>query len=92
MQLVLANLGSFVVGRLSSFLAARGFSYIKIDVPPIELCTDNAAMIAWTGLEMFENGWESDLKCRALRKWSIDPYAEDGGILGADCWKRRQKI
>lgn len=40
-------------------------------------------------MEMYEAGWESDLKCRALRKWSIDPNAEDGGILGADCWKRR---
>ena len=25
-------------------------------------------MIAWTGMEMYENGWESDLRCRALRK------------------------
>ncbi|KAL8850690.1 MAG: hypothetical protein Q9221_004338 [Calogaya cf. arnoldii] len=32
-------------------------------------------------------GHESDLSCRALRKWSIDPNAEDGGILGMDGWK-----
>ena len=57
--------------RLGSFLTARGFRDIKLTVPPLELCTDNAAMIAWTGMEMYENGWESDLRCRALRKVGI---------------------
>lgn len=74
---------------LGSFLTARGFKDIKLTSPPVELCTDNAAMIAWTGMEMYETGWESDLKCRALRRWSIDPNAEDRGILGADCWRER---
>lgn len=46
-------------------------------------------MIAWTGIEMYEAGYESDLRCKAIRKWSIDPDANDGGILGADNWKRR---
>ncbi|KAL6715917.1 Mitochondrial tRNAs modification protein [Lecanora helva] len=74
---------------LRSFLAARGFHNVNLVFPPAALCTDNAAMIAWAGMEMFERGWESELSCRALRKWSIDASAEDGGILGADCWKRR---
>lgn len=39
-------------------------------------------MIAWTGMEMYESEWESELKCRALRKWSLDADAEDGGVLG----------
>ena len=46
-------------------------------------------MIAWTGMEMYEAGWESELSCKARRKWSVDPAAEDGGILGIECWKRR---
>lgn len=46
-------------------------------------------MIAWTGIEMYEAGWESELSCKAIRKWSIDPAAEDGGILGMDRWTRR---
>ncbi|KAL9077654.1 MAG: hypothetical protein Q9161_000026 [Pseudevernia consocians] len=78
---------AFLRTVLGSFLTARGFPDVKLAFPPVELCTDNAAMVAWTGMEMYENGWESDLRCRALRKWSIDPRAEDGGILGADCWK-----
>ncbi len=49
-------------------------------------------MIAWAGMEMYEAGWQSEPKCRALRKWSIDPNADDGGILGADCWKRRSGV
>ena len=74
---------------LRYFLAARGFPNLNIVFPPIALCTDNAAMIAWTGMEMYGLGWESELRCRALKKWSIDPDASDGGILGADCWTRR---
>lgn len=74
---------------LGSFLTARGFQNVELTSPPVELCTDNAAMIAWTGMEMYEHGWESDLTCRALRRWSIDPNAQDGGILGADCWRKR---
>ncbi|CAD6582646.1 MAG: hypothetical protein ASARMPRED_001026 [Alectoria sarmentosa] len=74
---------------LGSFLTARGFKDVKLTFPPVELCADNAAMIAWTGIEMYENGWENDLKCRALRRWSIDLNAEDGGILGVDCWRKR---
>ena len=49
-------------------------------------------MIAWTGMEMYEGGWESDLKCRAVKKWSIDPNAEDGGILGAKYWRQRSTL
>ena len=46
-------------------------------------------MIAWTGMEMFEAGWESERDMTALRKWSLDPSAEDGGILGVGNWKQR---
>lgn len=80
---------AFLRTVLGSFLTARGFQDVKLTFPPVELCTDNAAMIAWTGMEMYENGWVSDLTCRALRKWSIDPNAEDAGILGASCWRNR---
>lgn len=48
-------------------------------------------MIAWTGTEMYASGYESNLSCRAIRKWSIDPDAQDGGILGVDGWKRLDK-
>ena len=75
--------------RLRSFLDIRGFAHVRLIFPPTSLCTDNAAMIAWTGTEMYKAGSESDLGCRALRKWSIDPAGEDGGILGVDGWKMK---
>ena len=82
---------TFLKHVLRAFLDARGFSHVGLVFPPPYLCTDNAAMIAWTGIEMFEAGWESDLSIQARRKWAIDTEAEDGGILGADGWKRRAR-
>lgn len=71
-----------------SMLEARGFGYVEVVAPPVSLCTDNAAMIAWTGMEMYEDGWRSDLDILAIRKWPLDPDAEGGGILGASGWYR----
>lgn len=76
----------FLMHVLRSFLDVRGFEHMKIVAPPPYLCTDNAAMIGWAGIEMFETGWRTDLSCRALRKWTLDPQAEDGGVLGPTGW------
>ncbi|KAI9777926.1 MAG: hypothetical protein M1839_008461 [Geoglossum umbratile] len=73
---------------LRSCLDVKGYPHIQLVFPPQDLCTDNAAMIAWAGLEMFEAGWESELSCKAKRKWPIDPSV-DGGILGVPGWKNR---
>ncbi|KAI0543053.1 glycoprotease family-domain-containing protein [Xylaria digitata] len=67
-------------------LDARGYADVEVVAPPVSLCTDNAAMIAWTGMEMYEDGWRSDLSVLTLRKWPLDPNAEGGGILGAGGW------
>ncbi|KAF9894935.1 hypothetical protein FE257_004557 [Aspergillus nanangensis] len=78
----------FLMAVLRSFLDVRGFGHLDIVAPPPYLCTDNAAMIGWAGIEMFEAGWRTDLGVRALRKWSLDPQAEDGGILGPGGWHK----
>lgn len=70
---------------LRAILDARGFRHVQLQFPPPWLCTDNAAMIAWCGLEMFEAGYRSMLNVRSIRKWSMDPTVE-GGILGAPGW------
>lgn len=70
---------------LRTTLAARGFPDIDIVAPPLELCTDNAAMIAWAGMEMFEDGWRSELSVRPIGRWPMDPDV-GGGILGAGGW------
>lgn len=54
---------------LRSILDAQGFADIRIEIPPIKLCTDNALMIAWAATEMWEAGYCSSLEVQPLRKW-----------------------
>jgi N6-L-threonylcarbamoyladenine synthase len=75
---------------LRSNLDHKGFGHMRMTYPPPSLCTDNAAMIAWTGMEMWEKGWRSTLEISGLRKWAIDSSAHDGGILGVDGWVSMQ--
>jgi N6-L-threonylcarbamoyladenine synthase len=63
---------SFLRHILASTLCARGYPNIKLYFPPPSYCTDNAAMIAWAGLEMFENGHVDSPRIRAIRKWPLD--------------------
>jgi N6-L-threonylcarbamoyladenine synthase len=53
-------------------LTERGYSNMRLIFPPASLCTDNAAMIAWAGIEMFKAGHTDTLSIRALRKWPLD--------------------
>ncbi|KAM0434492.1 hypothetical protein ACHAPT_003588 [Fusarium lateritium] len=79
----------FLMHVLRRTLAVRGFGHLQIVAPPVELCTDNAAMIAWTGMEMFQAGWESELSITGIGKWPMDPEHGEG-ILGVDGWVRRE--
>ncbi|RKF61286.1 tRNA N6-adenosine threonylcarbamoyltransferase, mitochondrial [Erysiphe neolycopersici] len=76
---------------LRALLDTRGFPHVELVIPAPELCTDNAAMIAWTGIEMFEAGFSTDLSVTALKQWSIDPKSDDGGILGVKGWIQSDK-
>ncbi|KAK5990306.1 hypothetical protein PT974_08573 [Cladobotryum mycophilum] len=78
----------FLMHVLRTTLAARGFGDVEIVAPPAELCTDNAAMIAWAGMEMYEAGWCSDLSVLPVAKWPMDPQVGDG-IMGVGGWVRR---
>ncbi|KAI9824485.1 MAG: hypothetical protein M1826_007348 [Phylliscum demangeonii] len=67
---------------LRQVLSKRGyFTTTRLVYPPVDLCVDNAVMIGWTGIEMFEAGWTSALSCQSLRKWSMDSREKDGGIV-----------
>ena len=44
--------------------------------PPLWLCTDNAAMIAWAGAERFAAGLTDPLDVAARPRWPLDPDAE----------------
>ena len=48
----------------------------KFSVPPGWLCTDNAAMIGWAGLERFAVGMIDGLDAPARARWPLDPEGE----------------
>jgi N6-L-threonylcarbamoyladenine synthase len=62
-----------VRGALSSLAAANGMRFVA---PPLWLCTDNAAMIAWAGAERFAAGLTDPLDVAARPRWPLDPSAE----------------
>lgn len=44
--------------------------------PPLRLCTDNAAMIAWAGLEQYRTGRRDDMSLAARPRWPLDDRAQ----------------
>ena len=58
---------------LAGLAAAHGLRFVA---PPLWLCTDNAAMIAWAGIERFAEGWTDPLDVAARPRWPLDPSAE----------------
>ena len=48
---------------------------IQLIIPPTELCTDNAAMIAWAGIEQLKSGHTSSLNFKPRPRWPLDPNA-----------------
>lgn len=70
------------------FKSQPSLSHLNVIIPPIHLCTDNAAMIAWAAHEMFPilhprmdkglgkhhlwNPTQGQLEMDVLRKWSLE--------------------
>lgn len=48
---------------------------LKFTAPPLHLCTDNAAMIAYAGSELFANGITHDMSLSARPRWPLDTKA-----------------
>ncbi len=49
---------------------------VKFYAPPLKLCTDNGAMIAWAGLERFQVGLIDSLRIRPRPRWPMDEIRE----------------
>lgn len=49
---------------------------LRFVAPPLWLCTDNAAMIAWAGAERFQAGLTDALDVPARARWPLDPEGE----------------
>ncbi|MGI9409101.1 MAG: tRNA (adenosine(37)-N6)-threonylcarbamoyltransferase complex transferase subunit TsaD [Hyphomicrobiaceae bacterium] len=45
---------------------------IDLIVPPADLCSDNGAMIAWTGAEHYARGHRSEFDVAARARWPLD--------------------
>ncbi|MDE8651172.1 tRNA (adenosine(37)-N6)-threonylcarbamoyltransferase complex transferase subunit TsaD [Novosphingobium album (ex Liu et al. 2023)] len=58
---------------LEALAADRGLPFVA---PPLGLCTDNAAMIAWAGIERLALGQSDPLDIMARPRWPLDPEAE----------------
>ena len=62
----------FIRGRLRAIAAAAD---LRLVVPPARLCTDNATMIAWAGIERLRRGYVDGLDFAPRPRWPLDPAA-----------------
>ncbi|MCE2926595.1 MAG: tRNA (adenosine(37)-N6)-threonylcarbamoyltransferase complex transferase subunit TsaD [Rickettsiales bacterium] len=58
----------FIRGALEGICAEHD---LLLSAPPIALCTDNAAMIAWAGMERFRLGMTDDLSFEPRARWPL---------------------
>ena len=65
--------------RLAALCKARNLEFAA---PPLALCTDNAAMIAWAGIERIKKGDVDDLSFRPRPRWPLDPDAPKAAGAG----------
>jgi N6-L-threonylcarbamoyladenine synthase len=59
----------YLRGRLESTASEHG---ARLVAPPVKLCTDNGAMIAWAGLERLRLGMTDVLDFRPRPRWPLD--------------------
>jgi N6-L-threonylcarbamoyladenine synthase len=58
--------------RLDTLASANGLALVA---PPLRLCTDNAAMIAWAGIERLNLGLTDTFDFAPRPRWPLDPRA-----------------
>ncbi|MFN3526396.1 MAG: tRNA (adenosine(37)-N6)-threonylcarbamoyltransferase complex transferase subunit TsaD [Paracoccus sp. (in: a-proteobacteria)] len=59
-------------GALQSVAAQAGARFLA---PPLALCTDNGAMIAWAGIELYRAGHRDGMDLAARPRWPLDSKA-----------------
>ena len=57
---------------LQNLAYAQNFNMV---LPPLEFCTDNAAMIAWVGMEYHQIGMNTGLDFAPRPRWPLDKNA-----------------
>lgn len=71
---VLAVAGGVAANRAirTALEAQTARTGVRLVAPPLALCTDNAAMIAYAGLERFEAGMVDGLDAPVRSRWPLD--------------------
>lgn len=64
--------------RLNALCEDNNYTLIA---PPLKLCTDNAAMIAWAALERFERGEKSEMDLAPRSRWPLDDATQS--VIGS---------
>lgn len=59
----------YIRQKLESLCSDNSFLFAA---PPMKLCTDNAAMIAWAGIERLQAGQSSSLDFKARPRWPLE--------------------
>jgi N6-L-threonylcarbamoyladenine synthase len=65
----------FLRSMLDAYFNEKGF---KTSYPSLELCTDNAVMIGWAGIELYEHGLTTELDVCPISKWPLGEIMEAG--------------
>lgn len=55
--------------KMKNYLESEGFN---LHIPPMNLCTDNGAMIAWAGLERAQRGFKSSQNFAPKAVWNLE--------------------
>jgi N6-L-threonylcarbamoyladenine synthase len=58
----------FLIEKLEIFVKKNN---LKIKSPPLKLCTDNASMIAWVGIEKLQNNLTDNLNFIPKARWNL---------------------
>lgn len=67
---------AFLRNGLQQFCDQHRMEFIA---PPMWLCTDNAAMIAWAGVERFQAGQRDDMSVAARPRWPLIDMTQPTG-------------
>jgi N6-L-threonylcarbamoyladenine synthase len=59
----------YLNSRIRELTDKHGFI---LSYPPMELCTDNGAMIAWAGIERMQAGYIDDINFTPKARWPLD--------------------
>ncbi|RDD34683.1 t(6)A37 threonylcarbamoyladenosine biosynthesis protein [Wolbachia endosymbiont of Cylisticus convexus] len=60
----------------NNFLKERLKGHIDLNIffPPSNLCTDNAVMVGWAGIERLQKNYVDSLDCAPRPKWELEKY------------------